>query len=110
MGVQRGIKSCTECHQVCLKTLAHLLPQTTKRIDPALLDTLLDCAEICHASASFMLRGSGYHGHLCAVCATICENCAVACERVGDDLQLQLCAETCRSCAASCREMLAEAA
>src|SRR5262245_6123689 len=109
MGVQRAIKSCTECHQVCLKTLAHLLPQTTKRIEPALLDTLLDCAEICHASASFMLRGSGYQSHLSAVCATICENCAALCEQVGNDLQLELCAETCRSCAASCREMLAEA-
>ena len=31
--------------------------------------TDLDCADICHTAANFMLRGSDLHAHTCAACA-----------------------------------------
>jgi hypothetical protein len=43
----------------------------------------------------------------CAVCAGICERCAVECERFPDDIQMAACARMCRTCAESCKEMAA---
>lgn len=66
---------------------------------------MMDCAEICQTSANFMLRMSDFHGQTCGVCAQVYEQCAVDCERFGDDQMMQQCAEACRSCARSCSEM-----
>jgi hypothetical protein len=63
---------------------------------------MLDCAELCQASAHFMMSGSAFHAQLCALCAEVCEACAASCERVG---QMEECVEMCRRCAATCREM-----
>jgi hypothetical protein len=71
---------------------------------------LLDCADICQASANFMLRGSELHMRTCAVCAEVCERCAESCERLADDPQMRACAEECRRCADSCRRMASMAA
>jgi hypothetical protein len=65
---------------------------------------LLGCAEICQASANFMLRGSEFHGRLCAVCTEICEMCAESCERLGDDEQMRACIDACRRCARTIAE------
>jgi hypothetical protein len=66
---------------------------------------LLDCAEICHTSADFMLRGSDLHPLTCGVCAQVCERCADECERLGaTDPAMKRCAEACRRCAESCRD------
>jgi hypothetical protein len=68
-------------------------------VEPSHIRLLLGCAEICQASANFMLRGSEFHGRLCAVCAEICEMCAESCERLGDDEQMRACIAACRHCA-----------
>jgi len=102
---QECIANCSDCHDVCLETVAYCLQQGGKRGEENHVRLLLDCAEICQTSANFMLRDSDLHGYTCWVCAEVCERCAQECERFGDDPQLEACAEACRQCAASCRQM-----
>lgn len=104
--MQECIEECLNCHAVCTMTLQHCIasggPQLT---DVHLVGLLLDCAEICQASANFMLRGSPYHVITCAACAELCRACEESCRSVSDDEQLMHCAEVCSGCAAVCDRM-----
>ena len=101
------IQDCTDCHNVCLETIDHCLQLGGPHAEASHIRLLLDCAQICAASADFMLRGSDLHGRTCGVCADVCERCAESCERFGDDDQMRRCAALCRRCADSCRRMAA---
>jgi hypothetical protein len=104
--VEQCIENCLRCHRICLEVAGrHFNGKAV--IEAGLLRTVLDCAEICEISASFMIRGSDLHGETCAACATICDRCADECDRRGDDPHMAACAEICRRCAESCREMAA---
>jgi hypothetical protein len=48
---------------------------------------------------------SDVHPQTCAVCADVCERCAIDCEGFGDDEVMKACAEMCRRCADSCSRM-----
>lgn len=100
----RCIEDCLECHQVCLATVMNCLSLGGEHATPAHITTLLDCADICQTSASFMIRQSPRHALTCTTCAEICEQCARECERFTNDF-MRLCAEVCRRCASSCKEM-----
>ena len=104
-GMQECIQEFHRCHDSCTETVTHCLQMGGDHAQPDHIRLLLDCAEICQTSASFMLRVSDFHGQICGICAEICERCADDCERFGDDEMMQRCAEICRSCANSCREM-----
>ncbi|MBX6342847.1 MAG: four-helix bundle copper-binding protein [Thermomicrobiaceae bacterium] len=108
--MRRCIQLCTECHQVCLETIAHCLQLGGPHAEEAHIRVLLDCAEICQTSANFMLRHSPLHSRVCAVCGDTCERCAEDCERFPDDEQMRRCAEICRRCADSCHRMAGLAA
>ena len=66
------IDNCQECHSVCTETAQHCLEQGGKHAEAAHIRLLLDCAEICHTSADFMLRDSTKHALTCGACADIC--------------------------------------
>ena len=99
------IERCSDCHDVCVETLAHCLERGGEHAAPEHIRTLLDCAQACDTSRDFMLRGSDLHHDTCRVCAEACERCAASCEQLADDEQLTRCAEECRRCAESCRAM-----
>jgi hypothetical protein len=82
------IVDCLECYSLCRQHAASRLME--------------DCAEICRATADFMLRGSAHSAALRAVCAKICEDCAESC---ADAPRLADCARACRGCAQSCRAL-----
>jgi hypothetical protein len=100
------IENCSDCHDVCVETLAHCLERGGQHAAPEHVRALLDCAQACDASRDFMLRGSHVHSAVCGVCADACERCAESCEAIGpDDDVMRNCAEVCRRCAQSCRSM-----
>ncbi|MDP2345131.1 MAG: four-helix bundle copper-binding protein [Deltaproteobacteria bacterium] len=66
---------------------------------------LLDCAEICRASAGFLMRESEHHALICNVCAQLCEDCAQSCLAFHGDVDLERCADVCQTCVESCRAM-----
>jgi hypothetical protein len=106
--MQQCIQNCSDCHTICTATVMHCLDMGGQHAARGHITTLLDCAQICHTSADFMLRGSRLHTRTCAVCAEICDQCARECEALaGDDPMMTQCAETCRRCADSCRQMSA---
>jgi hypothetical protein len=108
--MEECVNQCLSCYRVCLETVQHCLKRGGKHAEAEHIRLLLDCVDICHTSADFMLRGSPLHVRTCAVCAEACERCAESCESMaGDDDTMRRCAEACRACAESCRTMSAEA-
>ncbi len=103
--MQRCIEKCQQCFAACTSTMTHCLAMGERHAAPKHIAVLLDCAELCNTSASFMLRSSVLHPRVCEVCAEACEACAESCEQIGDDEQMRACAASCRRCAESCREM-----
>lgn len=103
--MRRCIEDCSDCHNICVETVAHCLALGGKHAAPDHIRLLLDGADICRTSADFMLRGSDLHVRTCAVCAEVCDRCAQSCEQFADDALMRQCAESCRRCAESCRRM-----
>ena len=102
--MQACIDACSDCHQTCLQTaLNHCLETGGKHVEASHFRLLINCAEICQASANFQLSGSHFQHRLCEVCAEICEACAADCEKIGD---MDDCVAACRTCAESCRQMV----
>ena len=103
--MQQCIENCSKCHATCLQmAMNHCLEVGGKHTEPDHFKLMMACAEICQASANFMLIGTPHHKHVCAECAEICEECAKSCEAVGD---MDDCVAACRKCAESCRAMAA---
>lgn len=105
MNMKECIDNCTECHRVCLETLAYCLKKGGAHAEATHILTLIDCADACTLSADFMLRGSTLHSRSCALCAEACERCAASCEKFANDARMKACADICRRCAKSCHEM-----
>ena len=103
--MEQCIENCTNCHRICLETAArHFREERPPELEESMVRLLLDCAEICRTSATFLMSGSDLHKLTCGVCAQICQRCATDCERVGD---MDACVEACRRCAESCKSMAA---
>ena len=103
--MKQCIENCTNCHNVCVETIEHCLQMGGKHVEAAHLKRLLDCADTCHLSADFMLRGSALYAQACGLCAEACARCAESCASFGEDARMKTCAEECRRCAESCGEM-----
>ena len=77
--------------------------------DPAMASCITLCRDVADLStihARLMARGSSYEADLAAICAKLCEECALECEQF-DHEHCQVCAEVLHTCASSCREMAA---
>lgn len=103
------IQNCLDCHAACVETSMHCLVRGNEHAGPEHQRLLADCAQICIASADFMLRASADHVRTCDVCAELCRNCADDCERMaeGDDI-MRRCVDACRRCALTCDRMVRE--
>jgi len=101
------IQNCQDCHRACVQTLTYCMRQGGRYAEPDHLRLLMDCADVCHVAANFMLRNSDLHAHTCAACAEVCGHCAEACASMGEDLRMKALADTCGHCAESCRQMAA---
>lgn len=66
----------------------------------------MECAAICYATAELMSLESERTTDICAICAEMCEACALECATHPQD-HCQACAEACRRCAEACRMMAA---
>ena len=106
--MRKCAEECHRCHHVCLETISHCLHKGGEHANPHHVRLLMDCVQVCHTAADFMLRGSDLHGHTCRACAEVCQRCAEDCEEMAaGDPQMKACADHCRRCAESCRRMAA---
>jgi len=98
------IEACQACHEACMETTAKLRMQGPG--DEGRIGALLDCAELCRLTASFVARDSPLHAMACALCADACQRAARDCERVEDE-NVRRVAEACRRTADRCRRIAA---
>jgi hypothetical protein len=109
--MQRCIQLCHDCHARCISMISHCLTLGGQYATPAHIRLLMDCAQICTATADYMARESSFHDRTCSLCSEICRRCAESCEQVGrDDQMVKQCAELCRRCAGSCERMASKTA
>lgn len=99
------IEVCNDCHKACLQTAMYCLQQSGAHAQADHVRLMLDCAEICQASANFMQRGSPLHTATCTACARVCGACAADCEKMSDDSRMTACATMCRRCEKACARM-----
>lgn len=100
------LENCDDCHSICTALVNHCLQMGGRHAQAYHIVTLIDCAQICHTSVDFMLRGSAQHAMICDVCAQACLRCAENCEQIADgDVMMLECAQVCRRCADSCHVM-----
>lgn len=99
------IELCRRCEAICIEAADQCLRRGGRYAEPAFVNLILACAEICRASARYMLLRSEFHAQLCELCADVCEACADDGESKGADPVIERCVEACRRCAESCREM-----
>ena len=95
---------CQATRQSCLETMLYCLGRGGPYADADHIRLLADCAEMCQTAADFMLRESPLHGSVCAVCAEVCDQCAIECDAFAES-RLEQCARLCRQCAASCESL-----
>jgi hypothetical protein len=99
--------ACTACADACLGEPHHL--EQLRRC----INTNLDCADVCGATARVLTRQTEapnelVHAQLHA-CVIACQLCAEECERHADiHSHCRICAETCRHCQERCNFMLGE--
>lgn len=97
------IRNCMECSAVCREAIMHSLAMGGRHAELDHIRLLADCADICIASANFMLRGSPRHVRTCAACAEVCRECARECDQMAEgDSLIARCAEACHHCEDSC--------
>jgi len=100
-----GIEKCLYCCIECGRAFqARTRPQGAE-LPEALQLSLVECAEICRTTASFLRWDSAYWEAACALCADICMKCAWECARVSEDEQIRIARDACEQCAVLCREL-----
>jgi hypothetical protein len=63
---------------------------------------MLDCAEVCEATATFLRAESVFIPQLAEACLHLCDECAAACEAGDPTAAMDACAAACRRCAEAC--------
>jgi len=99
--------ACLRAHQACEEAVAQALRADQSGGVDERVGALLDCADVCRTTATFIRRGSPLAGRTAGIAADLCERAAEACAPFAGDGALAACAQTCRRCAAWCRRLAA---
>lgn len=95
-------RTIQHCAGTCDHMITHLLHHEDTNMRRKQLELLIDCAKICHLTASLVASESHMSRMMAHVCAHICELCANECAKFPDQ-HSQHCAQVCRHCAQECR-------
>jgi hypothetical protein len=102
---QECIQACLRTYQTCLETMQYCLQQGGPHVDPHHLKLMQTCAEIARSTSALMMLQSPHFSVLCALCATVCRECAKSCEEFAGNEVMSACAQICLSCAERCDEL-----
>jgi hypothetical protein len=103
----RALIECLHCREVCEDTVGHALRLGGAHAEDERIGALLDCAEVCRTTATFIRRGSAVVGQTASVAADLCERAAEACAPFADDGAMAACEAACHRCAEWCRRLAA---
>jgi hypothetical protein len=90
--------ACSQCAIACLN-------EENIRMMVPCIKLNIDCADICHLTASLLSRDSEQSHYLLAECGEVCKKCADECEKHRDMEHCEICAEACYKCAMYVGEM-----
>jgi hypothetical protein len=104
------IEACAECAQTCTVCADACLAEKNVTMLINCIRLNLDCADVCHVTATLVTRPS--HRDAPALraqleaCLEICRACADECSHHSDMEHCRLCAEACYACAEACEQMM----
>jgi hypothetical protein len=98
------ITHCMDCYRMCIETaMTHCLRAGGAHVEPSHFRLMINCADLCRATADFLLSESEFEARICALCADVCEACAASCREVGE---MEDCVLACEICSGSCAAMV----
>lgn len=108
--IERAIAACFSCVQACLTCADACLSEQDPRHLADCIRFDLDCADICKATGSVLLRLGRHDAQplqaQLAACAQACRTCAEECRRHAMHQHCRLCAEACQACHDACEDMM----
>jgi len=109
--ILRSAHACFTCLQTCLTCADACLSEPHVDKLTACIRINLDCADVCHATGSLLLRlGRTEPQPLqsqVAACIEACRVCAIECRRHAEMHEhCRICADACKACHDACAEML----
>jgi hypothetical protein len=100
------IDNCLEASKVCQSCLQHCLSLGGKHAQPEHISLLLETAEICHVTATFMLATSKFTHELAGVCSRVCDAAAQSLNEMDpEDPHMVKCMTICKKTADACRNL-----
>ena len=101
-------KACNDCQRICDMCATHCAKRVAegKKEHLKTLQTCQDCATHCSAAASIVARMGPFSDLICQACAEACKRCGDECMKHKEDPMMKRCADECRRCEQACREML----
>ena len=94
---QQCAASCEQCPVTCSLSPNGISLSKT-------LELSISCADLCRLTATFLQRRELQSLRFCALCAEICDICAIECE-LRNEAACKACAIVCRNCAEECRKI-----
>jgi hypothetical protein len=109
--ITRAADACFACVQSCIACSDACLSEKDVERMVACIRLNLDCADVCHATGSLLVRlGRDQPQPLqaqLAACAQACRSCAEECLRHADMHEhCQVCAQVCADCEEACEEVM----
>lgn len=96
-----GKMSCSDCARICDQTLTYMQKKGGKYTAGNNVQTILDCIQLCKASANLEARKSPNTAKLMEVCHKVCMDCAKMCRDLNDP-KLAECVKACEECHSCC--------
>jgi hypothetical protein len=103
---QSCINACLQCAALCNHCSSECLKEDDVKMMSKCIQSDMECAAICYASAQAMSLGSERSKELCKLCAQACIDCANECSH-HNAKHCQECADACRKCATECNNIAA---
>jgi len=100
------IEGCIDSYTVCKETIAYSLEAGEPFTDGRFILTLLCGSDTCRTTAEFVILEAELGADSCQFCALVLERCALRCDQMPDDEQMDVCARTLRRTAAACQQIL----
>ncbi len=102
-----ALMHCQEIGMKCLQHCVEILSSGDKSMAEC-TKTVRDMVTMCKATLELAAQKSAHLPKLAALCATVCDECAKACEPHKDHHSIcKQCMESCRDCAKECRKVAA---
>lgn len=106
VNAEEAIRNALECYRVCSTCLQHCLALGGKHSEHSHVMLLIECADVCRVTSSFMISTSSFVHDMSGICARLCDACSDSCHDIDpEDPHLNACMVACRRCADSCRNM-----